>query len=87
MKRTKIGKVPEGRIPILDQGNRVRGHVGPKATEATVARFLGHNNAKLETNGGRVVWQSYGEDGPKAGGRRLPETANHKAARGSVRAR
>lgn len=85
MKQRKPGTVPPGRIAILDQGGRIRGHVGPHATTATVARFLGHHNAKLEKNGGRAVWQSYGEDGPKIG-QRASESANHRAARGSVKA-
>lgn len=60
-KQRKVGEVRPGRIPILDRAGNVRGNVGPHATQATTARFLGHHNAKLTTKGGRKVWQSTNE--------------------------
>ena len=57
----KIGEVAPGRIPVLDRAGNVRGNVGPKATAATTARFLGHHGAKLTKKKGRTVWQSPNE--------------------------
>jgi hypothetical protein len=57
-KQRKIGEVAPGRIPVLDRAGNDRGNVGPKATAATTARFLGHHGAKLKTKNGRKVWQS-----------------------------
>jgi len=50
------GELPASRLPIYDaKGNR-RGHVGRKASAATVARF-GVPNAKLGKRDGRDCWQ------------------------------
>src|SRR5574337_907254 len=43
-------------IPIYDHKGRHRGHVGPKATAATVARFIGQHGAKLGKKDGKVAW-------------------------------
>ena len=62
----ELGDVREGRIPIVDHKHRLRGHVGPKATAVTVARFTGTPGAELkkmdkdgkitEDGDGRDVW-------------------------------
>jgi hypothetical protein len=82
MKQRKIGAVPPNRIPVIDDQDRLRGHVGKKATAVTASRFLGRLGATLGKKDGRVAWI-----GPSAPIPRRPETAAHKAARGSVRAR
>lgn len=56
MKQRKPGTVPEGRIGVYDRNGNVRGHVGRTATQATVARFIGHPNAKLGKVAGRAAW-------------------------------
>jgi hypothetical protein len=43
-------------IPIIDHKGRHRGHVGPKATAATVARFIGLHGAKLGKKDGQTAW-------------------------------
>ena len=45
-------------IAIIDHKGRHRGHVGPKATAATVARFTGQHGAKLGRVDGKVAWIS-----------------------------
>jgi hypothetical protein len=56
-KSVKPGTLPEGRFAVLDHKGRVRGHVGPKATEATVSRF-GVHGAFLDTDdNGRTCWR------------------------------
>lgn len=52
---TKPGELPPSRIPIYDAKGRRRGHVGRKASEATVARF-GVSDAKLGKKDGRDAW-------------------------------
>jgi hypothetical protein len=56
MRKQKIGETPAHRIPIVSKSGDVVGNVGPKATTATVARFLGHHNARLGVHGGRKSW-------------------------------
>lgn len=56
MRKQKVGEVQPGRIPIIAKDGTTRGHVGPKATTATVARFLGHPNARLGPHKGRTCW-------------------------------
>lgn len=46
--KKELGDVREGRIPIVDHKHRLRGHVGPKATAVTVARFTGTHGAELK---------------------------------------
>ena len=82
MKKLKVGEIPKSRIPVIDDQGRVRGRVGPKATSVTVSRFLGKHGAELKKHDGRLSWV-----GPSAPVQRKPETANHKSARGSVRAK
>lgn len=53
-------KTSQRRIPIIDHKGFERGHVGVKATEATVARLLGQRGSKLVKRNGKLIWQ-----GPK----------------------
>ena len=82
MKIRKPGTVRAGRIPIYSDKGVMRGNVGPHATSVTVSRFLGRNGATLGKKDGRVAWI-----GPSAPQPRRAESANHKSARGSVRAK
>jgi hypothetical protein len=52
----KPGEVRATRIPIYDRKGQQRGHVGPHATGATVARFTGELGAKLGKVKGRDSW-------------------------------
>jgi hypothetical protein len=81
-KQRKPGEVPPNRIPVIDDQGRLRGHVGKKATSVTASRFLGKLGATLGKKDGRVAWI-----GPSAPQPRRAETANHRSARGSVRAK
>ena len=45
-------------IPIFDHKGQHRGHVGPKATAATVARFTGQHGSKLGKQDGKLAWIS-----------------------------
>jgi hypothetical protein len=56
MKERKPGTVREGRIPIYDHEGHMRGHVGPHATSATVARFVGRHGSTLGKRDGRHAW-------------------------------
>jgi len=56
MKKRKPGTVPPDRIPVLDQRGNVAGHVGPRATAATAARFTKRTGAKLMKRNGRDSW-------------------------------
>lgn len=82
MKKQKVGQVPEGRIPIIAKDGTTRGNVGPKATTATVARFLGHANARLGQHGGRKAWIEQGTNSRPRNVRR--PSADFKHSRGSV---
>lgn len=64
MRKLKVGEVKEGRIPIIGKDGTTRGNVGPRATQATVARFLGHSNARLGTFKGRRSWIEQGPAQP-----------------------
>lgn len=55
-KRPDTGEVEPHRIPIYDHKGNMRGHVGHRATGATVARFLGRHGADLTNKDGRVAW-------------------------------
>lgn len=55
-KRPDTGEVAAHRIPIFDHKGNMRGHVGHRATGATVARFLGRHGADLTDKDGRVAW-------------------------------
>jgi hypothetical protein len=58
----KPGAIPPGKVAVYDhQGNR-RGHVGPKASAVTAARF-GAANAKLQRVRGASAWVG---EAPKA---------------------
>jgi hypothetical protein len=57
-KQRKPGTVPLGKIAVLDREGNLRGHVGPKATSATAARFTKQLGATLTKgkNGERDSW-------------------------------
>jgi len=46
-KPRKSGTVPPGKVGVYDRAGRLRGHVGPKATSATAARFHGQLGSTL----------------------------------------
>ena len=48
--------VRAGRVPVLDHKKILRGHVGPKATEATLGRFGLTHGGTLQTCEGRQCW-------------------------------
>jgi hypothetical protein len=51
------GPTPEGRLAVYDGNGRRRAAVGPKATAATVSRFIGKHGAKLGKGpDGRQAW-------------------------------
>jgi hypothetical protein len=54
----KPGTLDEHHIPIYDHKDRMRGHVGPLATEVTVARFTGQHGSKLGKRDGKPAWIS-----------------------------
>ena len=56
-KRVTPGGAPANRIPIVDHKGRARGHVGPKATAATVSRFFDGHGSALAQHNGRTVWK------------------------------
>jgi len=84
MRKLKVGEVREGRIPIIGKDGTTRGVVGPRATTATVSRFLGHPNARLGTHGGRKAWIEQGTNSRPRPVRR--PAADFKNSKGSVRA-
>jgi hypothetical protein len=61
----KPGTLNEHHIPIYDHKDRMRGHVGPKATEVTVARFTGQHGSKLGKRDGKPAWISPPPPPPK----------------------
>lgn len=89
-KQRKPGSIPPGKLGVYDANDNLRGHVGPKATSVTAARFTGQFGATLGTKDGCDAWLTPADvsaAGTTAGAPSLkPETANHKSARGSVRA-
>jgi hypothetical protein len=90
-KQRKPGTVPPGRIGVYDGDGNLRGHVGPKATSVTAARFTNQHGAKLGKKDGRLAWLTPADVsalGTTAGApaQQPAESANHKSARGSVRA-
>jgi hypothetical protein len=52
----KPGTIGAGKLGTYDAKGRLRGQVGPKATAATVSRFIGQHGAKLGTKDGRPAW-------------------------------
>lgn len=84
MRKLKVGEVREGRIPIIDKSGNVRGNVGPRATTATVSRFLGHSNARLGNYAGRKSWIEQGTNSRPRPVRR--PSADRKHSLGSVKA-
>jgi hypothetical protein len=85
--KRKIGSVPPGKLPVIDRHGNLCGHVGAKATAPTAARFTGNPNMKLSKHEGRQSWIEQGTPPQRSPQSRPPETANHKSARGSVRAK
>jgi hypothetical protein len=55
-KITKIGEVPQGRLPVIDRHGNLRGRVGPKATAPTASRFTNNPDMKLGEHAGRTCW-------------------------------
>lgn len=55
-KKPEPFNVRAGRIPVLDHKKIMRGHVGPKATEATLPRFGVKHGGSLQTVQGRRCW-------------------------------
>lgn len=76
------GTLPKNRIPILNQNGRRVGHVGHRASEATVLRF-GIRDAKLTKVDGRAAWIGRDDFGARrqAATKRLHDL---RAAKGSV---
>lgn len=56
MRKRKPGAVPPGKIAVFDRKGQLRGHVGPRATSATAARFTKQLGAKLMTKNGQTCW-------------------------------
>lgn len=54
-RRAHVNEAPAGRIGIIDRDGHYRGHVGPRASQATVARF-GVRGAKLKRVKGKQCW-------------------------------
>lgn len=89
MKRIKPGAVREGRIPIYDRSRNLRGHCGPRMTEASMPRFGLTHGATLGVYKGRKAWLESQQD-PVALARKGRVSAvslskSLKAARGSVK--
>jgi hypothetical protein len=59
------GTLHHHHIPIYDHKGQHRGHVGPKATAATVARFTGQHGSKLVKRDGKDAWISPPPPPPK----------------------
>ena len=82
-----VDALPDHRIPIYDHEGNMRGHVGHKATAATVSRFIGQHGAKLGKKDGRDAWIA--PDRNVTGGHgsvaAIPLEKSVRAARGSVR--
>ncbi len=56
-KQSKPGTLPDNRIGVYDRALRLRGHVGPKATAITAARFNGELGSTLGTGpDGKQAW-------------------------------
>ena len=55
-KPRKPGTVPPGKIGVYDAAGNIRGHVGPKATAASAARFTHRTDAVLGKVDGRPAW-------------------------------
>jgi hypothetical protein len=87
MKPRKVGSVAPNKIPIFDHRGNLRGAVGHKATSVTVSRFTGTPGAKLGRKGNRQAWLGAAPLADAGAPAQQPETANHKAARGSVKAK
>jgi hypothetical protein len=86
VKTRKVGEVAPNHIPVIDRHGFVRGYVHGKATAATASRFTNNPAMKLGKHEGRQAWieQDAGASTPLP---RPVESANHKSARGSVRAK
>jgi hypothetical protein len=60
-----VDALPDNRVPIYDHKGRMRGHVGHKASSATVSRFIGLHGAKLGKKDGRDAWLGPKPPAPK----------------------
>jgi hypothetical protein len=84
------GAVQHGRLAIIDGKGRHRGTVGPRATSATVARFIGQHGAKLGRGpNGKHAWIGPKADRNVIGGHGSPQAAKLdkqlRTDRGSVK--
>ena len=81
-KRVKVGAVPQGRVAVYDHNLNRRGHVGPKASAVTAARF-GAANATLQRVRGAPAWVGEAPGKPRASA--IPLAKSLKADRGSAK--
>lgn len=86
MKVRKPGTLADNHIAVVDRNGFIRGYVHSKATGATASRFTNNLNMRLGKHEGRMAWLEQDDSAPRPQPRRV-ESANHKSARGSVRAR
>ncbi len=84
-KERKPGSIPPGRIGVYGSGGHLVGHVGPHATAITAQRLAQQLGATLGKKDGRTAWLTP-RDQARPRARNVAESANHKSARGSVRA-
>jgi len=54
--KRKPGEVQPGKVAVLDDKGRLRGHVGPRATSVSASRFTGKPGAVLGKTGDRDSW-------------------------------
>ena len=80
----KPGALPASRIPIYDGQGRRRGHVGYKASEATVTGLFGVADPKLVKRDGRDAWVGSNVIGGFGSAQNAKVEKSLKAARGSV---
>lgn len=85
-KRRKPGEVAPNHIPVIDKQGFVRGYVHGHATAPTAARFTNNPAMKLGKHEGRQAWIEQDTGATGVGHAGHIETANHKSARGSVKA-
>ena len=83
--KAELRMIAPHRIPIITKSGNVAGTVGPRATTATVSRFLGHPRARLGEYQGRRAWIEQGQNG-RFSKRAQPESFARRHARGSVKA-
>jgi hypothetical protein len=55
-KERKPGEISPGKFGVYGSDGTLRGHVGPRATSSTAARFTGEAGAVLAPKDGRMAW-------------------------------